>query len=79
MRRIVRLTFPIERCQSTDDELFLDPNNYPVLSSSPLVFSPQPTKRSPTTPPLQFYKQSRTDSPMSSAPNHNFSMNNSSY
>ena len=58
--------------------VFLDPNNYPVISSSPLVYSSPSGKHSPVTPPLQFYNHSRTDS---SAPSTNlsFTMNNSSY
>lgn len=57
---------------------FLDTNNYPVLSSSPLVYSSPSGKHSPITPPLQFYNHSRTDSPIPPT-NLSFTMNNSSY
>jgi hypothetical protein len=60
------------------DELgILDQINYQPTSSSPLVYSTSPRKRSPTTPPIQFHKNPRIESTTST--NIHFSMNNSSY
>jgi hypothetical protein len=57
--------------------------NYRATSSSPMIYSKTatpPGKRSPTTPPVQFYKHPRTES-IATLPSTNmhFSMNNSSY
>jgi len=51
------------------------------ITSSPLVYATAPSgKRSPTTPPLQFYKHSHTETiPTPPPTNMHFQMNNSSY
>ncbi|CAF3350613.1 unnamed protein product [Rotaria sp. Silwood1] len=61
-----------------------DPNcqmNCRMTSSSPMVFSATISgKRSPSTPPLQFYKQPRTESvPTPPSTNLHFPINNSPY
>lgn len=55
--------------------------NYPMATSSPMMYSTTTTgKRSPSTPPLPYYKQTRTE-PLSTSPptSMHFSMNNSTY
>ncbi|CAF4865607.1 unnamed protein product, partial [Rotaria sp. Silwood2] len=61
-----------------------DPNgqmNYRMTSSSPMVFATtMPGKRSPSTPPLPYYKQPRTETiPRPPSTNMHFPMNNSPY
>ncbi len=67
----------IHTSNSIVDLSILDQINYRPTSSSPLVYSTSPRKRSPPTPPLQYHKHPRNETtPLT---NMHFPMNNSSY